>query len=362
MGLVALCLACGTSRQVVTVSTISQPHVAGLGFDSECLTEAEPTARCRGDRIVVRGEPGQEEIVRGIQAQIQQGKYHRVVDESDPSLTVSIIVDSAVPEYRIQRTRQHFPKQCVEREEQCWSSRELNACLLKANQARNQATRDRMKVGCRQRHRQCRFICVTYREAYTTHKVDEVCNGSVRLDVLRFMDREGNAVGSDSGSLLGSPTLQGTSSSSLTQKGTEPSEVGEDKLCGYALGNAIKKARQHLSPFEVDVQVVFADLALPSYQGAINEIRFGRFNAAHRELDEAFESADATGLRSEDIAWIHHAKATVHHLQGQNRACQEQLAHATRLRPSLMNEHASAGGGYLTPEGHFKKLLNQCAR
>jgi len=138
--------------------------------------------------------------------------------------------------------------------------------------------------------------------------------------------------------------------------------VGEATLCGYAISNAIKKAREHLSPFEVDVQVVFADLALRPYQGAINQIRFGRFNAAHRELDEAFESAEAAGLQPDDIAWIHHAKATVHHLQGQDGACLKQLEHATRLRPDLLSDYASPSQGYVTPEGHFKRLMNQCAR
>ena len=360
--LLAIAVGCGTSRQVVTVSTISQPHIAGLGFPSDCLSENEPSARCKGDRIVVSGPIGQEQVVQQVKSEILSGRYHQLVDETDPSLTVHVSVESSVPEYRIQRTRQHFPKQCIEREEQCWSTRELNGCLQKANQGRDSVTVDRMRSACRQRHRRCRFVCVTYRKAYTTYKVDEVCTGTVQLDVVRFMDREGDAVGSQSGLTLGSPLLKGTSTSSRSQNDAQPTEVGEARLCQYAVENAVKKSRRYLSPFEIDVQLVFADLALVAYQGAINQIRFGRFKSAHQELDAAFESAEVSGLPSEDVAWIHHVKAAVFQLQGQDGDCLAHLEHASRLRPSLLSEYTADQNGYVSPEGHFKRLMLQCGR
>ena len=120
--------------------------------------------------------------------------------------------------------------------------------LQKANQGRDSVTVDRMRSACRQRHRRCRFVCVTYRKAYTTYKVDEVCNGTVQLDVVRFMDREGDAVGSQSGLTLGSPLLKGTSTSSRSQNDAQPTEVAR-RVCVSTLLKCGQKSH-YLSPLK----------------------------------------------------------------------------------------------------------------
>lgn len=360
IGLVGLSLGCGTASQVINVTKISQPLIAGLGFDQSCLGAETPDVRCKGDRVVVRGSRDDAEVVRHIQSEVQAARFHQIVDESDPSLTVRVDVSSNPPNYTVRRTQQHFPRQCIEQKEECRSSRELRACLVRANKAADSRTRERLKSGCRQRHRRCKLVCVSFREAYTNYTVDEVCNGAIKIDVVRFMDREGNAVGSESGLLLGSPTLTGSSISSRTEKGYLPSPAGEAQLCGSAFGNAVKKVRQQLNPFEVTLQMVFADLSLAPYQGALNQIRFGRFQSAHRELNEAFNSASAVGIASEDVAWIHHAKAAVFYLQGQKTECAAQLQHATRLKPSLLRGSEQTAYGYTSPEGDFQRLMKQC--
>ena len=361
-GLIAFCLACGTPRQVINVSTISQPGIVGLGFASDCLSASDPPPRCKGDRVVVSGSELDLKLVRGVEAEIASDKYHRLVDEADPSLTVVVSVKGDSPSYNLQRSARHFPRQCVEREEKCWSSRELKSCLRKARQARNHETRERLVSGCKRRYRRCQTVCVSYREAYTKHRVEEACHRSISLEAIRYRQRNGEAVGKTNGLRLGSPTLVGSSTSGRVQAGYEPTAVGEEQLCLQATQNAMSKVGKELSPFEVHLQVVLADLSLPSFQTGVNQMRFGRFDAAHRAFDEAFGAAESQGVPSEDVAWIHHAKATVFHLQGQNEFCFYQLEQAVSLQSSLSIDRSGSGGDYVTPEGHFARLMKLCAK
>ena len=70
---------------------------------------------------VVSGPIGQEQVVQQVKSEILSGRYHQLVDETDPSLTGMCRWRAACRISHL-RTRQHFPKQCIEREERCWST------------------------------------------------------------------------------------------------------------------------------------------------------------------------------------------------------------------------------------------------
>ena len=132
-------------------------------------------------------------------------------------------------------------------------------------------------------------------------------------------------------------------------------------MCRRAFDNAVAQVSPWFNPSKTHSTYIFADLEPAPYRSALLDLQFGRYTKAHAQLDETFNQAPFLGLSTQDVAWVHHAKAAVYYLQEDLEQCSTQLRLAAELNTELLNVHGDPLGHTQTPFGSYRRLMVRCS-
>ena len=352
---------CGVGARNVVIHQTLQPKLSTMKLPSQCLEKPRSGDACLGDRILLSSNTASPALQTKVGEAIGGAGYHEVVHSGDARLTILVEVNVDRPAYRGEESQQYYPEKCLRFEQRCSDNPGMSRCLRSARKIRSVRARDKAVQRCRKNHRSCSRVCVSLRRAYTEYRLSEVCQSRLSLDVRRFVNRSGEAVGGDAGLSLGQPGFDGESTSRLIQKNQKPVAVGADTMCRRAFDNAVSQVSPWFNPSKIHTTYIFADLEAVPYRAALLDLQFGRYSKAHEQLDETFRQASFLGLSSKDVAWVHHAKAATFYLQEDVEQCSAQLRIAAGLNAELSNLNGDPLGQAQSPFGSFRRLIVKCA-
>jgi hypothetical protein len=351
---------CGVGARSVVIQHTVQPKLNTMEMPAGCLSKQPVHEECPKEQILLTSETASPGLLSALGQAIGEPGYHSIVHDSNAGLSIIVQVDVTRPAYRGEESQQFHPERCLQFEKRCVNQPGLKRCLSKAKQLESSYRRRDERERCRTVHRKCIRICTSVQKSYTEFRLSESCESRVSLHARRLVDRSGEAVGDQGGLSLGQPSFDGESTSRLIEKNQKPKAVGAQTMCRRAFDNAVAQVPPWFNPSKLNITYVFANLEPAPYQSALLDLQFGRYERAHQQLDETFRQAGLLGLDAESVSWVHHVKATTFFLQGDLKACNDQLRLAAKLNAQLLDGYGSYSAGVHTPLESYRKLMGQC--